>query len=61
MGIMLVYMLLYGQIYYSEEVVQNPPSLHLFVRTWEDRKKGEPRKVTHRNTNVSSDTVSAIL
>ncbi len=26
---MLVHVLLYGQIYYSEEVVQNPPSLHL--------------------------------
>jgi len=25
------------------------------------RKKGDPRKVTHRNTNVSVTTVSAIL
>jgi hypothetical protein len=29
MGIMLVHVLIYCQIYYSEEVVQNPPSLHL--------------------------------
>ncbi len=31
MGIILVHVLLYGQIYYSEEVVENPPSLHLYL------------------------------
>jgi hypothetical protein len=29
MGIILVHVLIYCQMYYSEEVVQNPPSLHL--------------------------------
>jgi hypothetical protein len=32
-----------------------------FVRTCEDCKKGEPRNVTRRNTNVNSATVSASL
>jgi hypothetical protein len=32
-----------------------------FVSTSADRKKEEPRNVTHRNTNVDSDTVSARL
>ena len=60
---MLVNVVLYGQMYYSEKVIQNSESgeSSSFVRTCEDRKKGEPRKVTHRNTNVNITTVSATL
>ena len=32
-----------------------------FVFRIADRKEGEPRNVTHRSTNVNSDTVSASL
>jgi hypothetical protein len=50
----------------GETVCSETPSLlsytlRSFVRTCEDRKKGEPRKVTRRNTNVSFTTVSASL
>jgi hypothetical protein len=61
---MLVHVLLYRQMYYSEWVVKYPSSLHLFCtfcETSEDRKKGEPRNVTRRITNVNSTTVSASL
>ena len=33
---MLVHVLPYNQIYYSEEILQNPPSLHLLKDVSED-------------------------
>jgi hypothetical protein len=54
MGIKLVHVLLYGQIYYSEEVVQNPPSLHLL---WERvrilRKRNHEKWHTETQMSVS--------
>ncbi len=44
MGIILVHVLIYCQIYYSEEVTWRIHRVYIFCEKCEDLKEGDPRK-----------------